>query len=269
MAEAKIHHTAIVDKAAQLGDDVEIGPYCVVGPNVVLRSGVRLLSHVCIDGDTDVGEGTEIYPFASIGHKPQDLKFSGESSKVIIGSRNSIREYVTIHPGTEGGRMETVVGDNCLLMAHVHVAHDCVVGSNIVFANCATLGGHVYVGDNAVLGGLCAVHQWVRIGDYAMIGGMSGVERDVVPYSMVEGNRATIRGLNILGLKRKGASLEEINRLKSMLASIFDSDGVLEKNVASIDSNALKFETEHNMLAFMKSTTKRSFCMPHKRSIDC
>lgn len=271
MMEGKIsiHPTAVIEKTAQIDPSAEIGPYCVIGGGVVIKANVRLISHVCVDGLTTIDEGTEIYPFASIGYKPQDLKYHGELSCVKIGKNNSIREYVTIHPGTEKGLMETVVGDNCLLMAHVHVAHDCQVGNNIVFANAATLAGHVTVGDNAVLGGLSAVHQWVRIGEYSMIGGMSGVERDVVPYTTVEGNRASIRGLNVLGLKRKGANLDEINSLKKLLSAIFNKDDVLNKNVDSIDVSELKYATEKNVIEFMRGPTNRSFCMPLERDFSC
>lgn len=264
-----IHPTAVIEKSAQIDPSAEIGPYCVIGKDVVIKANVRLISHVCLDGLTTIDEGTEIYPFASIGHKPQDLKYHGERSSVKIGKNNSIREYVTIHPGTEKGRMETIVGDNCLLMAHVHIAHDCQVGNNIVFANAATLAGHVTVGDNAVLGGLSAVHQWVRIGEYSMIGGMSGVERDVVPYATVEGNRASVKGLNVLGLRRKGANLDEINRLKALMKTIFNKDNVLNKNIDSIDASGLKYDTEKVVMEFMRGDTNRSFCMPSEGDFLC
>lgn len=230
-----------------------------------MHKNVKLFSHVCICGPSTIDEGSEIYPFASIGHKPQDLKYHGELSRVYIGKYNSIREYVTIHPGTEQGTMETKIGDNCLLMAHVHIAHDCVVGSNIVFANAATLAGHVTVEDNAVLGGLCAVHQWVRIGESSMIGGMSGVERDVLPYSTVEGNRATIRGVNILGLKRRGISLKEINALKILFEKLFDKTNVFNKNVELIDKSETLYETGKRVMSFIKAPSKRSFCTPYSR----
>ena len=264
-----IHPTAIIDSSASVDPDAVIGPYCVIGPNVVLKKNVKLISHVCVNGITEIGEGTEIYPFASIGHKPQDLKYHGESSRLVIGKNNSIREYVTIHPGTETGRMETTIGDNCLFMAYVHVAHDCVVGNNIVFANSATLAGHVVVGDNAVLGGLSAVHQWVRIGKYSMIGGMSGVERDVIPYATVEGNRATIRGLNVLGLKRKGASFSEISKLKEILAALFDKNNTLNENIRSIKNMALEYETERDVLEFVMAETNRSYCIPYEQVAQC
>ena len=195
-----IHPTAIVDPAASLGDDVAIGPYCIVGGDAVLGDRVRLHSHVVIGGKTDIGAQTEIFPFASIGLVPQDLKYSGEESTLVIGCRNRIREYATMNPGTADGGMVTRVGDDCLFMVSAHVAHDCIVGNNFILANNATLGGHVVVGDYAILGGLTAVHQFVRIGRHAIIGGMTGVENDVIPYGTVVGDRGQLTGLNIIGV---------------------------------------------------------------------
>jgi UDP-N-acetylglucosamine acyltransferase len=200
----EIHPTAIVAGGARLAEDVVIGPYCVVGDNVVLGAGVRLLSHVVVDGRTSVGEGTRIFPFVSIGLEPQDLKYRGEASTLVIGRHNTIREHVTINPGTAGGGMVTRIGDHCLLMVGAHVAHDCQLGDHVIMANNATLAGHVVVEDYALLGGLSAVHQFVRIGRHAMIGGMSGVERDVIPYGQVMGDRARLTGLNIIGMQRRG-----------------------------------------------------------------
>ena len=256
-----IHPTAIVDKSAAVSEKAKVGPYCVVGPNVTLEDGVELISHVCIDGHTRVGAETVVYPFSAIGLRPQDLKFHGENSEVIIGKRNSIREYVTIQPGTENGIMKTVVGDDCLLMANTHVAHDCILGNHIIMANCATLAGHVTVGDYAVLGGLSAVHQWVRIGNVAMVGGMCGVERDVIPYGMVQGNRAELVGLNLTGLKRQKASFEEISCLNSMYHAVFMEDGIFAQKIGAISAQNLKFESEKIMLDFLKGESKRSFCM--------
>ncbi len=255
-----IHPTSIIGKRASIGNNVKIGPYCVVGDSVVLHDNVELVSHVCIDGKTEVGDGSIFYPFSSIGFPPQDLKFHGEDSKVVIGKNNSIREYVTIQPGTEGGIMKTVVGDNCLLMANTHVAHDCIVGNNVIMANCATLAGHVTVGDHAVFGGLSAVHQWVRVGEYAMVGGMCGVERDVIPFGSVQGNRAELHGLNILGLKRKGATLDEISCLKKIYNSIFETDGVFAEKIQSLEKEDIKYLSARSLIAFLKDNSRRSFC---------
>ena len=205
-----IHSTAVVGEGARVHESCVIGPYCVVGDDVELGANVELKSHVVVDGHTTVGAGTTIYPFASIGTAPQDLKFAGEASKLVIGENNTIREHVTINPGTADGVMETVVGDNCLFMMASHVAHDCRVGNNVILANNATLAGHVQVGDFVILGGLAAVHQFIRIGDHAIIGGMSGVEADVIPYGRVKGERAFLAGLNLIGLERRGFDKAEI-----------------------------------------------------------
>ena len=210
----QIHPTAIVAPAARVADDVVIGPYCVIGDDVELGAGVRLAAHVVVDGRTAIGDGTRIFPFASIGLEPQDLKYQGEASSLVIGRDNTIREYVTINPGTAGGGMVTRIGDDCLFMIGAHVAHDCQIGDHVIMANNATLAGHVVIEDYALLGGLCAVHQFVRIGRHAMIGGMSGVERDVIPYGQVMGNRARLTGLNIIGMQRRGFSRDEIQGLR-------------------------------------------------------
>ena len=219
-----IHPTAVIHEGAKLGADVIIGPYCVVGANVTLGDRCKLHSHVVIDGITTIGEETEIYPFASIGTAPQDLKFKGEASRVVIGKRNKIREYCTIQPGTAADRMETTVGDDCLFMASTHVAHDCIVGNGVILANCATLAGHINVGDGAFIGGLSAVLQRVRIGNNAMIGGMSAVERDIVPYGLVMSHRGGLKGLNFTGLERLGFSKEDIHVLRDFYKVLFESD---------------------------------------------
>lgn len=237
---------------------------------MVLRKNTELISHVCVDGNTEIGEETVIYPFAAIGFRPQDLKFHGENSKVIIGKRNSIRESVTIQPGTEGGIMKTVIGDDCLLMANTHVAHDCVVGNHVIMANCATIAGHVTVGDGVVLGGLSAVHQWVRIGQYAMIGGMCGVERDVIPFGIVQGNRASLFGLNVVGLKRRGAKFDEISRLKCLYDKIFIKEGVLMDKLNAVVASELVYESERAVVEFMKKESRRSYCLiENSRELIC
>src|SRR5215472_11978325 len=223
----QIHPTAIVAPGAMLAETVVIGPYCIVGENVSLGPRVTLRSHVVVDGRTTVGEGTRLFPFASIGLEPQDLKYRGEASELVIGRDNKIREYVTRDPGTLGGGMVTRVGDGCLFMVGTHVAHDCQIGSHVIMANNATLAGHVVVEDCAMLGGLCAVHQYVRIGRHAMIGGMSGVERDVIPYGQVMGDRARLCGLNIIGMQRRGFSREDIQGLRAAYQFLFSSDGTL------------------------------------------
>ena len=257
-----IHPTAIVDPAASLGDGVEIGPYCIVGAGVVLGDRVRLHSHVVIGGKTDIGAETEIFPFASIGLVPQDLKYSGEESTLVIGRRNRIREYVTMNPGTADGGMETRVGDDCLFMVSAHVAHDCIVGNNVILANNATLGGHVVVGDFAILGGLSAVHQFVRIGRHAIIGGMSGVENDVIPYGSVVGDRGQLSGLNIIGLKRRNFANKEIHNLRTAYRMLFAEEGTMVERVDDVSAvfgdNAVIME----IVEFMRATSQRGLTQP-------
>ncbi|MFZ4762571.1 MAG: acyl-ACP--UDP-N-acetylglucosamine O-acyltransferase [Alphaproteobacteria bacterium] len=262
MSETSIHPLAVVHPAAQIGENCEIGPFSVVGANVRLGRGVKLLSHVVVEGHTDIGADSVIYPFSSLGHAPQDLKYKGEPSRLIIGERNRIRENVTINTGTAGGGMETRVGNDCLLMVGVHVAHDCVVGNHVVMANNATLAGHVQVGDYAVLGGLSAVHQFVRIGAHAMIGGMSGIEQDVIPYGLVMGERARLAGLNLVGLERRGFEREAINRLRQAFKEIFLSD---ERPFAERLSQAEQAYNHdglvHDVLQFINNRGNRSICL--------
>jgi UDP-N-acetylglucosamine acyltransferase len=218
---ARIHATAVVEAGASLGEDVVVGPFCVVGADVVLGKGVRLVSHVAVAGRTRIGDSTIVYPFSSLGHPPQDMKYRGEPSELVIGAHNVVREHVTMNPGTEGGGMLTRVGDHGLFMVGVHVAHDCIVGDHVIFANNATLAGHVTVGDYAIIGGLSAVHQFVRIGCHAMIGGMSAVENDVIPYGLAMGERARLAGLNLVGLERRGFAREDVRALRSAYRLLF------------------------------------------------
>lgn len=259
---SNIHPTAIIDSKAQLGADVEIGPYCVIGPDVQLGDKTRLISHVVIDGRTTIGAGTVVYPFASLGHRPQDLKYHGEPSTLEIGANNQIREYVTMNPGTEGGGMVTRVGDNGLYMIGVHVAHDCVLGHNVVMANNATLAGHVIVGDFVVIGGLAAVHQFVRIGSHAMIGGMSGVESDVIPYGTVKGERAHLSGLNLVGLERRGFKKGDIHALRSAYRILFSSEGTISERLEDVAEHYKDQPLVESMVSFIRSRASRALCQP-------
>jgi UDP-N-acetylglucosamine acyltransferase len=258
----KIHPTAIVAPGARLADDVVIGPYCVIGEDVALAAGVSLKSHVVVDGRTTIGEGTRIFPFASIGHETQDLKYQGEPSSLEIGRHNTIREYVTINPGTEGGGMVTRVGNHCLLMVGAHVAHDCQIGDHVILVNNATLGGHVIVEDYAILGGLSAVHQFVRIGRHAMIGGMSGVERDVIPYGQVMGDRARLNGLNIIGMQRRGFSREDIQGLRSAYQFLFSDDGTFNDRVNEAAERFAGIAPVDDIIAFIRADSSRAICQP-------
>ncbi|MBI4966583.1 MAG: acyl-ACP--UDP-N-acetylglucosamine O-acyltransferase [Rhodospirillales bacterium] len=259
----KIHPTALVEAGARLGADVVIGPYCIVGPDVELGAGVELVSHVVVAGRTSIGDGTRIFPFASIGHRPQDLKYKGEPSQLIIGKNNQIREQVTMNPGTEGGGMITRVGDNGLFMMGAHVAHDCQVGNNVILANNATLAGHVTVGEFAILGGLSAVHQFVRIGRHAMIGGMSGVENDVIPYGSVLGNRAHLSGLNIIGLKRRGFSRDDIHALRNAYRLLFSQEGTLAERLADVAELFKDHPAAMEIVEFIQADSSRAICQPN------
>ena len=257
-----IHPTAIVDSAAQIGTDVSIGPYCLVGPHARLGDGVRLLSHVVVEGRTSLGANTMVYPFASLGHRPQDLKFKNEPSTLEIGANNQIREHVTMSPGTEGGGMVTRVGDNCLFMMSAHVAHDCIVGNNVIMANNATLAGHVTVGDFVIIGGLSAVHQFVRIGACAIIGGMSGVESDVIPFGLVKGERAHLAGLNMVGLERRGFSREAIRELRNAYKKLFAAEGTLAERLDETAAHYKDHPQVNQVVDFIRAESSRPLCQP-------
>jgi UDP-N-acetylglucosamine acyltransferase len=258
----RIHPTAIVAPGAMLAHDVVVGPYCIVGEHVTLDAGVMLCSHVVVDGRTTIGAGTHIFPFASIGLEPQDLKYRGEESALVIGRNNRIREYVTMNRGTAGGGMITRVGDSCLFMVGVHVAHDCRIADHVIMANNATLAGHVVIDDYAVLGGLCAIHQYVRIGRHAMIGGMSGVERDVIPYGQVMGDRARLCGLNIIGMQRRGFSREDIQGLRGAYQSLFSSEGTLNDRVNETAERFSGISPVDDVLDFIRADSTRAICQP-------
>ncbi len=259
---SNIHSTAVINSKAELGSNVRIGPYCVIGENVTVNDGTELISHVVLDGRTTIGANSLIYPFASIGHCPQDLKYSGEPSHLEIGANNVIREHVTVNPGTKGGGMLTRVGNNCLLMVGAHVAHDCVIEDNAILVNSATLGGHVHVGEWGIIGGLSAVHQFVRIGKHAMVGGMSGIEHDVIPYGSVIGNRAKLSGLNIVGLKRRGFSREEIHDLRKAYRLIFALEGTLAERLDDVAEDFAKNEPVMEIVDFIRADSARPICQP-------
>ena len=257
-----IHATAQVHADADIGAGVKIGPFCVVGPNVCLEDGVELLSHVVVDGHTRVGAHSRVFPFASLGHAPQDLKFKGEVSRLVIGANNIIREHVTMNPGTEGGGLETRVGTNCLFMVGAHVAHDCVIADNVILVNNATLAGHVEIEDWAIVGGLSAVHQFVRIGRHAMIGGMTGVTQDVIPYGSVTGNRAKLEGLNLVGLKRRNFDRETIHALRQAYRLIFAQEGTMAERLADVAELFGDNQPVMEIVEFIQSDSSRSICQP-------
>lgn len=262
----RIHPSAVVEDGARLGADVVIGPFCVVGPGVSLGDGVELVSHVSLAGLTEVEAGVKIYPFASIGHPPQDLKYRGEPSRVTIGARTVIREQVTINPGTAGGGMLTSIGEDCLIMVGAHVAHDCRVGNHVILVNNATLGGHVTVGDFAILGGLSAVHQWVRIGHHAILGGLSGLENDLIPYGSALGDRARLGGLNLVGLRRRGFERDSIHRLRSAYRMMFSDEGTLLERVGDAAAMFGEEPLVMEVVDFIRAGGDRSLCMPRAGS---
>jgi UDP-N-acetylglucosamine acyltransferase len=261
-----IHPSAIVEPDARLSPDVRIGPYCIVGGEVELAEGVELLSHAVVAGRTRIGARTRIFPFAAIGHQPQDLKYKGEPSRLEVGSDNIIREHVTMHPGTAGGGLVTRVGDRCLFMVGTHVAHDCTVGSHVVMANNATLGGHVTVGDWAILGGLAAVHQFVRIGKHAIIGGLSGVENDVIPYGSVMGDRARLAGLNIVGLKRRGFDRDTLHDLRRAFRLLFADEGTMAERLADVAELFAANEPVMDIVRFIQAESERAICQPRRNA---
>ena len=258
----QIHSTAIVAPGARLADDVVVGPYCVIGEHVALAAGVNLKAHVVIDGRTTIGERTRIFSFASVGHEPQDLKYDGEPSSLEIGADNTIREHVTMNPGTTGGGMVTRVGNHCLFMVGCHVAHDCQIGDHVIMANNATLAGHVVIEDHALLGGLSAVHQFVRIGRHAMIGGMSGVERDVIPYGQVMGDRARLHGLNIIGMQRRGFTRDDIQGLRSAYNYLFGDAGTFSERVDEIAKRFGGIRPVDDLISFIRADSSRAICQP-------
>jgi UDP-N-acetylglucosamine acyltransferase len=260
-----IHPTAIVDNAAEFADGVSIGAYCCIGPDVRLGENVSLRSHVVIDGRTEIGAGCEVFPFAVIGARPQDLKYSGEPSRVEIGENTVIREHVTIHPGTAGGGLVTRVGSNCLIMVSAHVAHDCQVGNCVIMANNTTLGGHVTVGDYAILGGLAGIHQFVRVGHHSMVGGLSGVENDVIPYGSVMGNRAYLCGLNTVGLKRRGFSRDSIHSLRAAYRLLFAEEGTLAERLADVADMFKDHAAVMEIVHFIQADSSRAVCQPQTK----
>lgn len=257
-----VHPTAIIGDNVTLGDGVAIGPYCVVDGDIEIGDNVSLASHVVVSGKTKIGAGTRIFPFASIGHEPQDQKFGGEESWLEIGDNCIIREHVTMNPGTESGGLYTRVGDRCLIMIGAHIAHDCQIGNDCILVNSVTLGGHVEIGDWAIIGGLTAVHQFVKIGRHAMVGGASALGGDVIPYGLARGNLATLDGLNLVGLKRRSFSRDEIQTLRRAYRFMFGPEGTMEEKVADA---AKLFDGESGVsevLEFIRASGSRGLCTP-------
>ncbi len=259
-----IHPTAIVDPVARCAETVKIGPYCIIGPDVVLGDDVEVMAHAVVDGRTTLGKGVKVFPFASVGMPPQDLKYKGEPSTLEIGDGTVIREHVTVNPGTEGGGMVTRVGRGVLLAIGSHVAHDCAVGDNAIIMNNVLLGGHVTVGDFAVIGGGSAIHQFARIGKHAMIGGASGVEGDVIPYGTAMGNRARLAGLNIVGVKRRGFSRDDIHALRNAYKALFTGaqGSVMAERLKEVAQSYADSQPVQDIVAFLEAGGSRAICQP-------
>jgi UDP-N-acetylglucosamine acyltransferase len=256
-----IHNSSIISKEAIIGKNVKIGPFCNIGDLVRLEDNVELISNIHIEGNTRIGKGTKIFPFASIGTSPQDLKYNNEPNNLIIGENNTIREYVTINPGTEGGGGQTIIGNNCLFMISSHVAHDCKVGNNVIIANNVPLGGHVTIEDSVVIGGNSAVQQFTRIGRLAMIGGMTGVLKDVIPFGLSVGNRNYLQGLNLIGLRRNNYENKKIMDLDKAYKAIFSSKN-LHENLDKINNEFKENELVKEVVNFITKDKKRPICSP-------
>ncbi|WP_435148230.1 acyl-ACP--UDP-N-acetylglucosamine O-acyltransferase [Candidatus Pelagibacter bacterium nBUS_32] len=259
-----IDKTAIVNSSAKISLNVKIGPYSIIGPNVEIGDNTEIQSHVNITGNTKIGKNNKIFPFASIGNDPQDLKFNDEQTKLEIGDGNKIREYVTINPGTEGGGGLTKVGNNCLFMVSSHIAHDCLVEDNVILANNVPLGGHAHIESNVIIGGNSAVQQFTRVGKSAMIGGMCGVVRDIIPYGIAHGNRSILQGLNLIGLRRKNIPNKEIMILSNAYKEIFKNENLTE-NLNNLGEDYRKSELVKEMVIFLEKDKKRPICTPFSK----
>ena len=256
-----IHKTAIISETSEIADNVEIGPYSIIGPKVKIDSNTKIHSHVSIIGDTYIGTGNEIFPFASIGTPPQDLKYNGEKNSIVIGNNNKLREYVNINPGTEQGGRITKIGNNNLFMVYCHVAHDCNVSNNVVLANNVQVGGHVIIQDNAIIGGSCAIHQFSRIGESSMVGGMTGVLSDVIPFGLSLGNRNNLVGLNLIGLRRAKVSNEYIKIIQQAYNIIFKTAN-FRSNIDNLDSEIKNNQFVNKIINFINADKKRPISIP-------
>lgn len=265
---AVIHPTAVVAEGARIGPGCRIGPWCVVGPDAVLEAGCVLTSHAVIDGHAHLQEGVQVFAFASIGLPPQDLKYKGEPTRVVVGPRTVVREHATIHRGSVGGHGVTTIGADCLIMCVAHVGHDCTLDHHVILANNVMLGGHVAIGDTVFVGGGAALHQFVRIGRQAVIGGMSGVEADVIPFGAVMGNRARLTGLNLIGLKRRGFPRPQINVLRGLYRTLFRSAGVFDERVASVQAQHGADPVVAEILDFVRADSRRGLCKAGREIIE-
>jgi UDP-N-acetylglucosamine acyltransferase len=270
VSSAEIHASSVIEPGAVIGKGVRIGPFCHIGPNVVLGDGVDLKSHVVVSGRTKIGARARVFPFASIGHQPQDLKYNGEPSTLAIGDDCIIRENVVIHPGTAGGGMRTVIGNHCAFLGNSHVGHDCIIGDHVIFSHAAMAAGHCVISDYAIISGGAAVIQFARIGQHAFVGAMSALENDLIPYGMAVGNRAHLQGLNIIGLKRRGFAQSEIHTLRRAYRLLFAAEGTLMERVEDVASEFKGVNSVHEILDFIRggAQSKRSLCTPRDGRAD-
>ena len=264
----QVHPTAIVEPGAELGHGVQVGPWCHIGPQACIGDGTRLMSHVVIEGDTRIGAGVTLFPFATVGLAPQDLKYKGEPTRCEVGDRTQVREHCTINRGTVTGTGVTIVGADCLLMAVVHVAHDCAIGDGVIIANNVVMGGHVTIGAGAVIGGAAALHQFVRIGRGAMVGGVSGVEADVIPFGSVLGNRARLLGLNVIGLRRRGVDRAGLQSLRAAVRRLFGPDEVFSARLAEVRAAYAADPLVMELLTFMDAPSKRGLIRAELAGLD-
>ncbi len=257
-----IHPSAVIEDGAEIGDGCNIGPFCHIGPEVKLGANSDLKSHVAIAGKTTIGKGARIFPFASIGHEPQDLKYSGEETTLEIGDNCLIREGVTMNPGTAGDAGKTVIGNNCYFLANSHVAHDCQMGDGVIFSNAVLLAGHCKVGNNVIIGGGAAVHQFCRIGNNSFIGGMAGLENDLIPFGMALGNRAYLGGLNLVGMKRAGIERASIHKARKAFRDLFDQSANVAENVTTVSAELGDDPVVKQILDFVGASGDRALCTP-------
>jgi len=255
-----IHPTALIDPAAQIGANVRIGPYSIIGAKVAIGDNVHIHSHVVIDGNTSIGAGCEIFPFAALGCAPQHTRYAGEDSTLEIGDNNIIREHVTMHPGTAIDAMKTIVGNNGIFMAATHVAHDCVVGDNVIFANNATLGGHAKIGSNVMMGGFASVQQFCRVGDHSMIGSQTAVDKDVIPFAIAVGNRASLTGINVIGLGRRGFAQSDIDDIRSAYRMLFKGGGLFADRLKAAKAAYGDHQQIAKIFDFIENASRNGIC---------
>ena len=260
-----IHSTAIISAKAKIGADVKIGPYCMIGEDAVIGDGAHLHSHVVIEGHTSLGAGCEVYPFAALGCAPQHTRYKNETSRLVIGNNCVIREHVTMHPGTAIDAMETTVGDHGLFFAGAHVAHDCVVGNNVIFANNASLGGHVKIGDHVMLGGFAAVQQWCRVGPHAMVGAHSLVDADIIPYCIAAGNRARLSGVNVIGLDRRGFAPATVTALRDLFRQLIRGNGLFASRLQDVKAHFAGQPEFDLLFDFIDNAGRNGVCQSFKR----